>query len=109
MGSSRYLNIEHKLIKDLNLLFDLNLLALSADDNWDGTNTTVLIYSGRSRSKTIILTEDELRDRGGNMDELISQKACRRWKILPQSRRFGGYGRVIWVKLQQLFQAYAHS
>ncbi|HQC44558.1 MAG TPA: hypothetical protein PLC97_04925 [Myxococcota bacterium] len=70
-----YLNIEHKLIKDLNLLFDLNLLALSADDNWDGNKYNGgWIYSGRSRSKTIILTEDELRDRGGNMDELISQK-----------------------------------
>lgn len=72
-----YMNMDRKLqgVKDLNFLLDLNVLAISGDDDWDGnTHNGAWLYSGKSRSKTLILTEDELRDRGGNIDELVSDR-----------------------------------
>jgi len=72
-----YMNMDRRLqgVKDLNFLLDLNVLAISADDDWDGnTRNGAWLYSGKSRSRTLILTEDELRDRGGNIDELVSDR-----------------------------------
>jgi len=53
----------------------VSLLLLSPDDHLyhNGTNFGVF-YSGRSRSPTLILTEDELRDRGDNLDERSGEK-----------------------------------
>jgi hypothetical protein len=60
---------------DLSLLFNLNTMALSGDDKYDGNNHNgAWFYSGKSRSRTMILTEDEVRDRGGNLDEVMSEK-----------------------------------
>lgn len=53
----------------------INLLLLSPDDHLhhNGTNYAFL-YSGRSRSPTLILTEDEFRDRGDNLDEFTGER-----------------------------------
>lgn len=60
---------------DLKLQFHLNTMALSGDDDHDGNGrNNAWFYSGKSRSRTILLTEDEVRDRGGNIDELMSER-----------------------------------
>jgi hypothetical protein len=71
-----YMNMNKALIGDrLAFLMDVNFMALSADDDYDGNTTNgAWFYSGKSRSRTMILTEDELRDRGGNIDELLSDR-----------------------------------
>lgn len=59
----------------LDLVLHLNSMALSADDAHDGNGRNgAWFYSGRSRSRTLILTEDEIRDRGGNLDELLAER-----------------------------------
>ena len=51
----------------------LNLLALSPDDQWEGnTENHAFTFSGKSRSATIMLSEDELRDRYNNLDERLA-------------------------------------
>lgn len=51
-----------------------NLFVLSPDDRYDRNGWNFAFhYSGKTRSRTIILTEDEIRDRGDNMDERISR------------------------------------
>lgn len=51
----------------------LNVMALSPDDRWEGnTDNHAFTYSGKSRSSTIMLTEDELRDRWNNLDERLA-------------------------------------
>lgn len=51
---------------------EYNLLVMSADDDHlTNKRNGAFLYSGKSRSRTLILTEDELRDRGGNLDEAI--------------------------------------
>ncbi|MBI3181137.1 MAG: hypothetical protein HYZ28_03235 [Myxococcales bacterium] len=52
------------------LALAFNLLALSADDAIDGNRLGgAFLYSGKSRSATVMLTEDELRDWLDNLDE----------------------------------------
>ena len=53
----------------------VSLLYLSPDnsrerDSWN----YAFLYSGRSLSRTLFLTEDELRDRGDNIDQRVSQQ-----------------------------------
>jgi hypothetical protein len=49
------------------------VLALSPDDAHEGNNTShAFLYSGKSRSATLMLTEDELRDWYDNLDERAS-------------------------------------
>lgn len=53
----------------------LNQLVLSADDVADrNAHNGAFFYSGKSRSRTLILSEDEIRDQGYNLDEFMSQK-----------------------------------
>lgn len=53
----------------------LNHMTLSADDRYDRNgHNGAFFYSGKSRSRTIILTEDEIRDQGYNIDEFMGQK-----------------------------------
>ena len=57
------------------LTLEAHLLALSPDDEFDHNNTNhAFLYSGKSRSRTIILTEDEIRDMGGNLDERLGER-----------------------------------
>ena len=50
-----------------------NLLALSPDDDHDGNNRIGAFFgSGKNRSRSLWLTEDELRDRYDNLDERIA-------------------------------------
>lgn len=52
-----------------------NQLVLSADDLVDrNSHNGAFFYSGKSRSRTLILSEDEIRDQGYNLDEFMSQK-----------------------------------
>lgn len=61
--------------KDLAFRLQFNQLALSGDDDHDGNDFNgAWFYSGKSRSRTMILTEDELRDRGGNIDERLAER-----------------------------------
>jgi len=63
------------LRKDLAFRLQFNQLALSGDDDHDGNAFNgAWFYSGKSRSRTMILTEDELRDRGGNLDERLAER-----------------------------------
>ena len=60
---------------DLSLLLHLNVMALSGDDRHDGNDRNgAWFYSGKSRSRTLLLSEDDLRDRGGNIDELLAER-----------------------------------
>lgn len=53
----------------------LSQLILSADDKHDHNgNNGAFYYSGKSRSRTIMLSEDEIRDKGGNLDEMIAAR-----------------------------------
>lgn len=55
--------------------FQLNHLMLSADDRYDRNGSNgAFFYSGKSRSRTIILSEDEIRDQGYNIDEFMGQR-----------------------------------
>jgi len=57
------------------LRFEAHLLALSPDDEHDHNDANnALLYSGKARSRTIILTEDEIRDLGGNLDERLGER-----------------------------------
>ncbi|MBM4371927.1 MAG: hypothetical protein FJ098_09750 [Deltaproteobacteria bacterium] len=57
------------------LLLGLNAMLLSPDDDHDGNaRNGAFYYSGKSRSRTLLLTEDELRDRGGNLDERLGER-----------------------------------
>lgn len=62
----------------------INLLALSADDAYyrndlDGS----FQYSGKNRSSTIMLTENELRDTGENIDEQLAEQNGKLYAIQP--------------------------
>lgn len=49
-------------------------LALSPDDQYDGNrHNGVFLYSGKSRSATVMMTEDEVRDSYNNFDERASR------------------------------------
>jgi hypothetical protein len=53
----------------------LNTFALSADDQYDGNKQWgAFFYSGKNHSSSMMLTEDNLRDRYGNYDELMSSQ-----------------------------------
>jgi hypothetical protein len=53
--------------------FGANLLMLSPDDRYDGNGRSyAFLYSGKSRSATLLLTEDEIRDWYDNLDERMS-------------------------------------
>ncbi len=53
--------------------FTLNVMALSPDDAHQGNDYNhAFLYSGKSRSATLMLTEDELRDWYDNIDERMS-------------------------------------
>jgi hypothetical protein len=57
------------------LSIQFNQLVLSADDRYDRNGTNgAFFYSGKSRSRTLILSEDEIRDQGYNLDELLAQR-----------------------------------
>ena len=59
----------------LALLLHLNHMTLSGDDDHDGNDVNgAFFYSGKSRSRTMILTEDDLRDRGGNLEERLAER-----------------------------------
>jgi len=52
---------------------DLNAFLLSPDDEYDGNSRMGnFFYSGKNSSATMLLTEDEIRDRYDNFDELLS-------------------------------------
>jgi hypothetical protein len=54
---------------------DINAFFLSGDDRHIGNNRNgSFLYSGKNRSATLLLTEDELRDRGDNFDERMGKK-----------------------------------
>ncbi len=56
------------------LLLFANVMALSGDDDHDGNEFNgAWFYSGRSRSRTMLLTEDLFRDRGGSIDRRMSE------------------------------------
>jgi hypothetical protein len=56
-------------------LLELHLLWLSPDDAHDHNDFEgAFVYSGKSRSRTLILTEDELRDLGRNLDERLGER-----------------------------------
>ncbi len=60
---------------ELALVLHANVVALSGDDNYDGNDQNgAWFYSGKNRSRTLLLTEDELRDRGGNLDEQLAER-----------------------------------
>ncbi len=51
-------------------LLDFNFVNLSGDDDHEANDSDgAFLYSGKNRSKTILLSEDEIRDRGDNLDE----------------------------------------
>ena len=53
----------------------LNQLVLSPDDRYDRNQVNHgFFYSGKSRSRTHMLSEDEIRDWGNNLDERIGEK-----------------------------------
>jgi hypothetical protein len=57
----------------LKLRYGMGLLALSADDAYDGNETLGSFFaSGKNASPSIYLTEDERRDRYDNIDERVS-------------------------------------
>lgn len=63
------------LRKDLAFRLQFNQMLLSGDDDHDGNAFNgAWFYSGKSRSRTMLLTEDELRDRGGNIDERLAER-----------------------------------
>lgn len=52
---------------------ELNVLALGPDDAHQGNDTShAFLYSGKSRSATLLFTEDEVRDWYTNLDERMS-------------------------------------
>jgi hypothetical protein len=54
---------------------DINALVLSGDDSYLGNDRSgAFLASGKNHSATILLTEDELRDRGDNFDERMGKK-----------------------------------
>ena len=62
----------------------LNNLELSPDDEYDRNKTNhAFIYSGKSRSRTILLSEDEIRDRGHNLDEALAEKRGKFYLLRP--------------------------
>jgi hypothetical protein len=67
---------------DLGVKF--NLLALSADDEYNRNDLDGSFqYSGKNRSSTIMLTEDELRDTGENFDEQMAETNGKFYAIAP--------------------------
>ena len=55
--------------------WSLNILTLSADDDHHGNDTLGAFFgSGKNASRTLILTEDELRDRYDNLDERLATR-----------------------------------
>lgn len=57
-----------------NLGIGLNQLVLSADDRHNRNSTNKgFYYSGKNRSRTLLLTENGIRDVGGNLDEAVSE------------------------------------
>lgn len=63
-------HLEYELSR---LRLQLNALALSGDDDFDGNDRHgAFLYSGKNRSATLMLTEDELRDWYDNFDERMS-------------------------------------
>ncbi len=61
------------LLKTKHLDIRLAGFALSGDDDHDGNrNMGAFFYSGKNSSRTLMITEDELRDRGNNFDEAYS-------------------------------------
>jgi hypothetical protein len=81
---------------------DLNLLALSPDDAYEGNSRNgAFLASAKNRSATMLLTEDEVRDWYDNLDErmstygggffenragLLVADVKARWSILPEFR-----------------------
>ncbi len=58
-----------------NFGWSMSLLVLSPDDTHERSGENyAFLYSGRSLSRTLVFTEDELRDRGDNLDERTSQR-----------------------------------
>lgn len=53
----------------------LNQLLLSPDDAWDRNDTNgAFFYSAKPRSRTLLLSEDEIRDRSANFDERMGER-----------------------------------
>lgn len=64
--------------------FQFNQLVLSPDDNKDrNKHNGGFYYSGKARSRTIMLSEDEIRDRGGNIDEAVSVQRGQFYVVRP--------------------------
>lgn len=54
---------------------EFNQLILSGDDKYDRNKTNHgFFYSGKSRSRTLILSENDIRDIGGNLDERLGER-----------------------------------
>ncbi len=63
------------LIPGTPVLIDLNQLVLSPDDTHDRNNHNgAFFYSSKSRSRTLMLSEDEIRDRGRNYDQRMGER-----------------------------------
>lgn len=62
----------HVEVKLFPIKLAVTILALSPDDAHDGNwNDLAFFYSGKSRSATLLLTEDEIRDWYDNLDERL--------------------------------------
>jgi hypothetical protein len=67
-----------------NFGIDLNQLILSGDDAHNRNTTNgAFYYSGKSRSRTLLLTENEIRDVGGNLDERLSETRGKFYIVRP--------------------------
>ncbi len=67
-----------------NLFIEFNDLFLSGDDDVDRNKTNnAFYYSGKSRSRTLILSEDHIRDRGDNLDERLADRRGKFYLVRP--------------------------
>ncbi len=57
------------------VVLSLTQLVLSADDGHDRNgHNGAFFYSAKTRSRTLMLSEDEIRDRGANFDERLAER-----------------------------------
>jgi hypothetical protein len=62
----------------------LNQLLLSPDDTHDRNDTNgAFFYAAKPRSRTLLLTEDELRDRSTNLDERMAERRGKLFLLRP--------------------------
>ncbi len=63
---------------------EVNQLLLSPDDSHDrNASNHAFFYSGKSRSRTLLLSENEIRDMGFNLDERLAESRGKFFVIRP--------------------------